>query len=758
MPNPSRTHKQVPLAEVIYGVQVVEAGMDTVQGNDHLRTNLIDLHRRSVKTITLLSLGLSYAWFLWGGWLGGIRLSVGGWVGLGLLSLASLASTLLRERHVYVSAHLLVWGILGAVALVVFASTSLDLACLFVVPIVFASVFLGVYGLGAAAALAALITVSAASVHGEAWYSSEAMMHVMVIVLAAAASWVFVHNLYTSLSWVWHGYERARSSETTARERQAELKRALKALDEAAYRLERTNFMLGLARDQAVEAQRLKQQFAQTISHELRTPLNLIVGFTELMAHSPEYYGERLSPAYLRDLGIVYRNACHVQDLVDDVLDLARIDAAQLGLSPEEVDPAALTTEAVETARSLVEARGLALRVECEPDLPQLWVDPTRIRQVLLNLLNNAARFTESGGITVRVHRREQDILFAVTDTGTGIAPEDIGRIFEEFYQIDGSTRRPHQGAGLGLAISRRFVELHSGRIWVESRVGQGSTFTFSLPVNRVELKASVDGRLPMSERALAPQGSEEHVLLIVTQTPEAAALLTRHVRGLRTLVVSNLEQARRAAHQLVPQMVVVDRASAQSGLPDFQALAREWGSTAPLLLACSLPGKASLRHQLAANSYLTKPVSRQRLWDVMRQYGREIDRVLVVDDDQDFVSLVSRMLENGPVRRYQVTGAGTGQEGLALMRLDPPDLVLLDLSLPDIDGRQVIEHIRSVPEWQQMPIVIVSAQDRMDYESALEGPITIARADGLMPGEVVKLVQSVADAMVTRPVALSVR
>jgi signal transduction histidine kinase/CheY-like chemotaxis protein len=539
-------------------------------------------------------------------------------------------------------------------------------------------------------------------------------------------------------------------NEQMARERGAELRRALKALDEATHRLERANYMLTLARDQAEEARRLKQRFAQTISHELRTPLNLIVGFTELMAQSPEYYGGQLPPTYLRDLSIVHRNACHLQTLVNDVLDLARIESAQMGLLAEETDPAALVQESVATTRSLVEARGLALHTEIEPDLPPLQVDPTRIRQVLFNLLNNAARFTERGSVTVSVCRQGDEVIFAVADTGEGIAPEDIPRIFEEFQQVDGSTRRRHGGAGLGLAISRRFVELHGGRIWVESQMGKGSTFYFSLPVDQTDLVAAPGGRLTEATPLVSARGSEDHILLAITRSPSAAALLTRYVHGYRTVVLPDLEQAQRVALQLMPQAVIIDRACEALDPAELEELGREWGLPRTPFIACPMPGEEPLRQRLAVDGYLIKPVSRQSLWDVLRRFGEDVDSVLVVDDDHDFVRLLSRMLEDSPVRRYQVIRAYSGQEGLAMIHHRQPDLVLLDLMLPDVDGFQVIERVRSNPAWQHIPIVVVSARDKMDQQEALTGAMMVAKADGLVPGDVVQWVQNVVDMTVT--------
>jgi signal transduction histidine kinase/CheY-like chemotaxis protein len=649
----------------------------------------------------------------------------------------------------------------------VLALRSPVIVCLFVLPILFASVLLNQRAVIAVSAVAGLIAVGAGlkstRIPGPSTelviplanetlvrlFSSEVLLPIGLLALVTAATLVSSHSLPTVLAWVWSGYERARRNERIARNHEAELKRALKALDEATHRLERANYNLTLARDQAEEARRIKQQFAQNISHELRTPLNLIVSFVELMAQSPEYYGSPLPPAYLRDLGIVYRNACHLQGLVNDVLDLARIEAAQMTILPEESHPAALVREAVATARSLVEVRGLALYTEIESDLPELWLDTTRIRQVLFNLLNNAARFTEQGSITVSVRRQGGEVIVAVADTGVGIAAKDIPRIFEEFQQLDGSTRRFHDGAGLGLTISQRFVELHGGRMWVESEVGKGSTFYFSLPMGHTDLSEDA-ANSPTAARPLSAKGSEEPVLLAITRSQPAALLLARGVRGWRTVVVQDLEQARHTAEQLMPQVVVIDRAYTALSPAKVEKIAREWGLPHTQFLVCPLPGERRLHRRLIADGYMVKPISREVLWDVLRQFGEDVDRVMIIDDDQDFVLLLSRMLENNPVRRYQVISAGSGQEALALMRQSQQDLVLLDLRLPDIDGFRVIEHVRSNPAWQHIPVIIVSGQDELDHQEVLTGSLVISRADGMMPGEVMRWIQNAMDKAVT--------
>ncbi|MCS7222847.1 MAG: ATP-binding protein [Anaerolineae bacterium] len=725
--------------------------MSATRDTPELSINLGHLQVESLKAISLFAGAIGYSWLTLVIWpVTGANAPPAAWIGGALLTLGAIGGYLLRDRCLSSASASLIGGIVIAVACALLAFRQPSLAYLFVLPILFASVLLSQAAMfGVAGGVHVLTLVINVAILRRPLASVDVLLPFGTITLVMLASWLSARNLYTALAWVWRGYEIARQNEQIARERQGELRRALKALDEATYRLERANYMLTIARDQAEEARRLKQQFAQTISHELRTPLNLIVGFTELMAQSPEYYGSPLPPAYVRDLSIVHRNACHLQTLVNDVLDLARIEAAQMSLVPEETDPASLVREAVATARSLVEARGLALRMEIEPDLPRLRVDPTRIRQVLFNLLNNAARFTERGSVTVSVRRQEEEVIFAVTDTGIGIAPEDIPRIFEEFRQLDGSTRRRQGGAGLGLAISKRFVEMHGGRIWVESRVGQGSTFYFSLPVSREDSPVSM-GHLLRGAGAIPSECKGDRILLAVTRSPSAGTLLTRYVRGYRTVVVHDLEQAQRAARQLMPQTVVIDTACAALEPAQLEGLARAWGLPRTPFIACPLPGEEPLRERLAVDGYLVKPISRQSLWDMLRQFGEDVDRVLVIDDDRDFVRLVGRLLDS-PIRRYQVISAYSGREGLEMMRVRRPDLVLLDLILPDMDGAQVVERIRSAPEWQHIPIVVISAQDEVNDVEALTGTVMLTKAGGFTPGEIVQWVQGVME-MAAKP------
>src|SRR5579859_3149029 len=343
------------------------------------------------------------------------------------------------------------------------------------------------------------------------------------------------------------------------------------------------------------------------------------------MAQSPDYYGVPLSPAYVRDLSIIHRNASHLQTLVNDVLDLARIEAAQMVVIPEETDPVSLVQEAIQTVRSLIEMRGLTLELAIQEGLPHIWIDNTRIRQVLFNLLNNAVRFTPEGRITVSAQQQGDKVVFSVLDTGIGISAEDIKYLFVEFHQLSSGTRRLHDGAGLGLAISRRFVELHGGDIWVESKPGQGSAFRFSLPIKRRSGSGSPEQSALEMVSSSNMQGNVEPVVLAVTGSLQATALLTRHLQGYHAVVVPTLEQVKSAAERVLPDCIVLDSAYEHLDIESVKGIAQALMLQDIPILVCPLPGEDLMRQTLQVEGYLVKPVSAHHVQDVLRQMKHEI-------------------------------------------------------------------------------------------------------------------------------------
>ena len=685
--------------------------MNTSENNHELHDNLAALRRDSVSAISALVVVIGYIWLWFDIWpVTGSGVLLASWIGPILLLLSGIIAYRFRKVYLHLATHLLVLCILTATtcAAVIFQSSSI--IYLFLLPVIFASVLLSLRSVVFITTFISLIVLVINLSSSPVDIVNAVLLPVGIIGLTAFALWLSAHNLHTTLAWFYNAYQDADRNERLAREREGELRRLFRALDDATFRLERLNYSLTLERNQAREAHRLKQQFAQTISHELRTPLNLIVAFTELMAQSPEYYGASLPTSYVRDLSIVHRNAQHLQNLVTDVLDLARIEAAQMTIIPEPTDPSTLVQEAINTARSLIERRGLTLEVQVEPNLPQLWIDPMRIRQVLFNLLSNAVRFTDTGSVCVRVQGEDKEIIFSVKDTGIGIAAEDMPRLFQDFQQLDGTTRRRHGGAGLGLAISRRFVELHKGRIWVESQENCGSTFYFSLPVSDHQPDTNTDKynwKLHNNKPASAPMN--HNILLAVTGNPAALDVLTRHTHDYRTVLASSLESARIMARDLLPQCILIDTTYEKVDIGNIQQLAEAWDMPYTPFMAFHLPSYNPATQALNVSGYLVKPFSIQKLNDILREFAPEPRRVLVIDDDQDFVRLLSRYL-SAPHYHSEVIGAYNGRDGLALLQSIQPDLILVDVNLPEWTGTELVNAIRSQRAGRQTPIIAVMA------------------------------------------------
>ena len=307
-------------------------------------------------------------------------------------------------------------------------------------------------------------------------------IRILALLLMVGFVYAAYHRIDQLGSWLWQRYEYAQSNLSELRERKAELERTLEDLAHANRQLALANERVTALRAVAEEAQKAKATFVAKVSHELRTPLNMIIGLVTLMIEAPEIYAVTLSPEMRKDLGIVNRNCEHLSHMVNDVLNLTQMEAGRLVLRRERLDLRKVIEAAVQSTSPLLEKKGLFMRQEIPPDLPLIYCDPTRIQQVVLNLVSNAVRFTDLGGITLRIEEQNQDVIVSVTDTGPGIRPEDRERIFEPFCQGTLGPWQGRGGSGLGLTISKQFIEQHGGRIWLDSEPGKGTTFYFSLP------------------------------------------------------------------------------------------------------------------------------------------------------------------------------------------------------------------------------------------------------------------------------------
>ncbi len=666
--------------------------------------------------------------------------------GVGVVLLASILAIQLRERHFRLAAAALVASLLVAEGTVLrafhngqslyFAALIISLANVLVGPGLAAAVTVGVL------ALAALGAAGGIPVPG---LLGPATLAVLTLIVA----WLSSRYLYMTVRWAWESHARSLEKAEEARRHRAQLASTSKSLEEAYGRLNRANEALAEAWQIAEEAKRFKSQFAANISHELRTPLYIIVGFAETMLFAPESYGTELPAAYRSDLVEVYNSSRHLVGLIDDVLDLSQIEAGRMGLVKEPTDVAAVIREAGSLVQPLIQRKGLSFDIRIEEPLPVLKLDRTRIRQTLLNLLSNAARYTELGGITLEARIAGSELLVSVADTGPGIPPDQLERIFQSFYQVEASTSRRHGGIGLGLAISRYFVEMHGGRIWAESEPGAGSRLCIALPLPD-ELPQAACAR-PSLYRGAPPRGeSDGRQVLVINADPTSAVLLERHLDEAQVVQAGDAAEAEEQLKVARPQAIIAGEDSMAAAL----RLAGDGGAQATVsgipLITCPLPSGPLPALALGVRGYLVKPVTRKRLLSTLERCAPAARRILVVDDDPRVVRLLSRMLLSAP-RRYEITRAFDGQEALALMRSEPPDLVLLDLYMPRTDGFTVLEHMAEDSALAQTPVVVVSAKGLPeDGVVRLHGPITIRRPGGFTLAELFRCLQGLLDA--TRP------
>jgi CheY-like chemotaxis protein len=426
--------------------------------------------------------------------------------------------------------------------------------------------------------------------------------------------------------------------------------------------------------------------------------------------------------------------------MIDDILALSHFEMTDFSLNKESISLGELLKDTVEIAEELFRDRPIQLETDIAPNLPSLIMDRTRIRQVMLNLLNNAQRFTEAGTVRLTAQQSEDEILISVSDTGSGIPEKKLPHIFEEFYQIDSSLTRKHQGAGLGLAISKRFIEAHGGHIWAESQEGEGSIFFFTLPVNpNFHLWSKCSKDAPKSDWS----DGHPHILFL-DSGPAVPPLVKSYLEEYDIVQVKSIDHLSAAINLHHPQMVVCNVAPNKASPYD------EINVPVPVI-ECSLPGHTWITAELGIEAFLTKPVTSERL---LFEIGRleNINHILVVDDNRDFFQLIKRMLA-AVGQNFTVTHAYDGDEGLTMMRTHPPDLVLLDMIIPEhSNGIQIREQMCQEPELADIPVILLTASNLMAGILAQpESKIVIHRSGGLQPNEILSCLRALSSVLEPR-------
>jgi signal transduction histidine kinase/CheY-like chemotaxis protein len=542
---------------------------------------------------------------------------------------------------------------------------------------------------------------------------------ILASIFMAFFGWSISSNLSSALESASYHYKQARELLDETRQHRAEISRMLKDRTQVNYQLERLNLMLQEARAHAEEARAERDRFVLAISHELRSPLNFIIGFSDLMVKSPETYDslEHWPTGLYDDVQEIYRSSTHLLGLINDILDMGQIDAQQMAIFREEVHLDQITEEVQEMVGRAFAQKGLYLRVRLADNLPPVFVDHTRIRQVLLNLVNNSLRFTEQGGVTIGIERKDDTVQVCVADTGAGIAADDIPKVFSEFRQggVDPWHRR--EGSGLGLSISRRFIEMHGGRIWLESILGEGTQIYFTIPVlqseDTLESLQTTSFDSPPSEMAEAPRKLEKLVLLYTTN--EIASRVAR--QWLKEYQVVTVKNPRHLAEQVrhhLPQAILVDKQLDRA----LEVSARDLPYPVPLF-SFYFPSALSQGPQLPPGvaSYLVKPVTRQVLYDAVTGLGPDTRNLLVVEDDPVMVRFIVQTLKASSKghpghARYRILSASTGAEALRLMKDESIDAVLLDLMLPDMVGWEILATLHQGEGKDRPQVIVISAGD----------------------------------------------
>ena len=452
------------------------------------------------------------------------------------------------------------------------------------------------------------------------------------------------------------------------------------------------------------------------MSHELRTPLNAIIGVTEMLREDAEALKQDLEP-----LDRVLGAGRHLLALINDILDLSKIEAGRMELNLGSFALPPLIDEVVKTIQPLAAKNGNQVAVHCDHTIGMMHGDQMRLRQALLNLMSNANKFTEKGTVTIAAHEGRENghdwVTLSVADTGIGMTPEQMGKLFQEFSQASSKTASKYGGTGLGLVISRRFCQMMGGDITVESTPGKGSTFTIRLP-RMVEGEQAMVG-VPRAE-PIHPvtEDAEEPLVLVVDDDPTARELVQRHLEpaGFAVVTARGGQEGLRLVRELRPAAVTLD--IMMPDLDGWTVLAAMKGDPAlasvPVVLM-SIVDEKNRGYALGAADYLVKPVDRSKLVATLNSIcGSTGGHALLVDDDEVVRRGVRQALE--PIG-WMVTEAGDGQEAVALLATARPDVIILDLMMPKMDGFEFLEALRGRPDCQEIPVVIITAKDLTDED-----------------------------------------
>ena len=465
------------------------------------------------------------------------------------------------------------------------------------------------------------------------------------------------------------------------------------------------------ARDAAEQANRTKSSFLANMSHELRTPMNAIIGYSEILQEEAEDQGH---DDYIADLKKISGAGKHLLSLINDILDLSKIEAGKMELFLEHFSIPAMVAEVASTVQPLVEKNANKLVVECAPDVAGMFADLTRTRQVLFNLLSNACKFTQKGTVTVKASLTQANgrpsVQFEVKDEGIGMTPEQVGKLFQDFTQADASTTRKYGGTGLGLSICRKICRMMDGDVAATSEEGKGSVFTVVLPLEvvRTGVPHSAEPAHAHEVATLASRGT----LLVIDDDPATRDQISRMMEkeGFRIETAADGKTGLEKAMALRPSAIFLD--VYMPTMDGWAVLNRLKADPELAHIPVTMISMADEKHMgtaLGATDFISKPLRKVDLLSVLARYGGASTTVLVVDDDEVNRDIIAQSLKSEGRVVVEAENGRVALERLAEMR---PAMILLDLMMPEMDGFEFLEHFRRVEEWREIPVVVFTAKE----------------------------------------------
>ncbi len=484
------------------------------------------------------------------------------------------------------------------------------------------------------------------------------------------------------------------------------------------------------------KAYKVKSEFLSSMSHELRTPLNSIIGFSSVLL-GPS--GDPLSPDQRMALEKVLKNGKHLLQLINDILDISKLESGRMVLSVETEDIASIISNCALIVEPLIQSKRLSLTQDIQQNLPPLTTDIVKVRQILVNLLSNAAKFTEKGGITITVRQSDTGIVsFAVKDTGIGIESKNFDKVFEEFQQVDSSSTRKYKGTGLGLPIARRLARMLGGDLMVESEFSKGSTFTLTvpskLPTRMTELQASMPMPQPAPQVTLPepprPQSAippsipqplrtgQQVQILSIDDDPDVIEILRKYLvpEGYSLIGALSGDEGLEIASRVKPDLITLDiMMPKKDGWQVLRELKANPETQHIPVIVHSIIDNRPLALSLGAVDVMMKPTDPKRLLTLVKKHYKSGDQfILVVDDNLDFALACKDLLKRDG---FNVKIATRGEEAVKILEESIPSLILLDLVMPGMDGFTLIHALRSKEQWTSIPVVVLTGKTLSDED-----------------------------------------